>query len=1292
MKALFSILFGVVVLSANAQSAVRECNSLLLGAISKDFARPTVHARNLYQSSMMMYDIWAAYDPSQEKYFLGKTLNGFACPFDGLPIPQQNLQQAREEAISFAMYRFISHRFMNSPGVQITTNNINNYMASKGYNVANTSTNYVGGGPAEFGNYVAQMVLLYGQQDGANEAGNYSNLYYQPVNPPVEPENPGNPNMIDPNRWQTVSLSVAIDQAGNPLFSDPPFLGAEWGNVKPFSLNDSLKSTFFRNGNAYNVYLDPGPPVYIDTLDTAGITSLYKWNFLLVPVWQSHLDPEDGVMWDVSPGAIGNIQNYPATHADLPNFYNLLDGDVSPPGHSINPKTGQPYAPQIVPRGDYTRVLAEFWADGPASVTPPGHWFEILHTIQDHPDFERKWKGQGPELDPLEYDAKSHFALGGAMHDAAITAWGIKGWYDYLRPVSAVRFMAEKGQCSNPNGANYHPAGLPLIPGYIEQVAIGDSLAGANNEHVGKVKLYTWKGPEYINDPETDMAGVGWILAENWWPYQRPTFVTPPFAGYISGHSTFSRTAAELLTEMTGDPYFPGGMSNFLAEENDFLVFEEGPSVDVTLQWATYRDASDQCSLSRIWGGIHPPVDDIPGRQIGMVLGPMAFNHADSYIQISRPKVVNVTCSDTVISIADIGTQFSVDIQYNVPMNTAVNPQIDFVINSPLSGQISLQNQVWTNNQTFHVVFNVENFSSTLDEVYLRTQNAIDLNGTVQNVNLWVNPFRIDTKRPEVLSITVSETVVNDASVNNGFFVTLVTDEPCESTAIPQVSFATTADLSTTLIPDLPNSQWISSTQFVMAFEVIDNTLSVQNIGIEISGFTDLAGNQQLPLSQSGVFSIEHQNPGIVSVTVNDPVLNLQDLGSQALIVNMIFNKPMNTQNPPSFTFPVQNPLGTSLSLNAANTVWLSDTSCKITYNLLNANEEFFNVTAGLLLLKDPSGNSPEPGVLNNLFTIDTKRPSVIGETVNTTVISDSNIGTAGFEVQIDFSENMDVTQKPVVQILGNPSVSGSLSYSISNSTWESPVLYSAKFNVNDQNIEVENLSLSVSFARDASGNNQTAYTKEELLDLDTKNPSLSVVTANTYNITDATGQFIVVSVFSEPMKTDVFPVFEFSADSDISGALLLNTSLSEWLNSSTLKAVFDVGSLNIAEDEVSMSILDAFDLAGNPNVPAEYPQFLSLNITDTYVSDSEFSDTEIRLFPNPVSSGSVVNLFVSNELNLLDIGLYSLTGAWIHVANKPILSAGTHSISLPPIAAGIYILYLQSDSGTKRFKLIISD
>jgi hypothetical protein len=247
---------------------------------------------------------------------------------------------------------------------------------------------------------------------------------------------------------------------------------------------------------------------------------------------------------------------------------------------------------------------------------------------------EKRFKGEGPVLDDLEWDVKAYFILGGAMHDCAISAWGIKGYYDYIRPISAIRAMADLGQSTDENLPRYHPGGIPLVDGYIALVSQADinngDFAAAD---LNKIKLYTWRGPDYVDDPATDLAGVGWILAENWWPYQRPSFVTPPFAGYVSGHSTFSRGAAEVLTLLTGDAYFPGGIGEFHAKKNEFLVFEEGPSVDVTLQWATYRDASDQTSLSRIWGGIHPPADDIPGRRIGLEVGVDAFQFAEQFFR-----------------------------------------------------------------------------------------------------------------------------------------------------------------------------------------------------------------------------------------------------------------------------------------------------------------------------------------------------------------------------------------------------------------------------------------------------------------------------------------------------------------------------------------------------------------------------------------------------------------------------------------------------------------------------------
>ena len=484
------------------------------------------------------------------------------------------------------------------------------------------------------GNFIAQVIIEHGQQDGSNEAQDYRNRFYNPVNKALFIGRPGSQNITDPNRWQPLLFNVFIDQSGNEIPDDiPPFLSPEWGDVIPFALGDEDKVVYEQGVWQWQVYHDPGNPCFLYPDDKLASED-YKWGFELVARWSAHLDSQDGVMWDISPASIGNLDlnDFPNTIAELPDFYQEDGGDPGT-GYNLNPKTGLPYEPQMVPRGDYARVLAEFWADGPDSETPPGHWFTILNYVNDHPEHTNRFEGQGDELDQLEWDVKAYFALGGAMHDAAISAWSIKGYYDYIRPISAIRYMSDKGQASDPNLPNYHIEGINLVDGYIELVTENDSLAGDQGEHIGKIKVKSWKGHEYISNTETDQAGVAWILAENWWPYQRLSFVTPPFAGYVSGHSTFSRAAAEILTLLTGDAYFPGGMGEFLAKKDDFLVFEEGPSMDIKLQWAKYYDASDQCSLSRIWGGIHPPVDDIFGRQIGQKVGVKAFDYAKQYFE-----------------------------------------------------------------------------------------------------------------------------------------------------------------------------------------------------------------------------------------------------------------------------------------------------------------------------------------------------------------------------------------------------------------------------------------------------------------------------------------------------------------------------------------------------------------------------------------------------------------------------------------------------------------------------------
>jgi hypothetical protein len=170
------------------------------------------------------------------------------------------------------------------------------------------------------------------------------------------------------------------------------------------------------------------------------------------------------------------------------------------------------------------------------------------------------------------------------------------------------------------------------VPGLVEVVTAASSAPGQRHAHLaghaGEVAVRSWRGsPE---DPAAQASGVGWIRAVDWVPYQRPTFVTPAFAGYVSGHSTFSRAAAQVMTAITGDPYFPGGLSEWTVEPGG-LVTESGPSQPVTLQWATYDDAADHAGISRIFGGIHIPADDYAGRRLGAQCGDDAWTLAQRH-------------------------------------------------------------------------------------------------------------------------------------------------------------------------------------------------------------------------------------------------------------------------------------------------------------------------------------------------------------------------------------------------------------------------------------------------------------------------------------------------------------------------------------------------------------------------------------------------------------------------------------------------------------------------------------
>jgi hypothetical protein len=582
---------AVTVMPAQAASVARLWNEQNLAAIRIDVPHPPVHARNLFHLAVGMYDAWAAYDPVAVGYLHHERATA--------PDPAA----ARREAISYAAYRILVSRYTNSVNAATTMAALNAQMVALGYAPANVGT--VGNSPAALGNRIAAAILASGQDDGSGQAAAYNDPSYSNPQPPLPViENGialgGIPPGTNPDLWQPLWFDEGFNQNGTSPVTVQPFVGVTWMRTRPFSL---------RRANAQLPWFDPGPPPFL----RSGGAERYREAALDVLSKSTQLADQGPI--DISPATRGN--NPPGTDQGT--------------GRVSNPVTGLPYLMHFVPRGDYARVLAEFWADGPESETPPGHWHVLANEVSDALA-EKRVGGAGPTLDELEWDVKLYFALAGALHDAACSAWSLKCFYQSPRPITMIRFLASRGQSSDPALPSFHPEGLPLVPGLVAVVT--ETSLAPGGEHAGlgfvpgDIVVFTWPGQP--TDPTVQRSPARWIKGVNWAPYQRRDFVSPAFPGYVSGHSTFSRAAAEILSAMTGSEFFPGGLGTFTAT-GGFLRFEYGPSVPVQLQWATYFDAADEAGLSRRYGGIHPAVDDLPGRVIGAQCGQRAWQLVRQY-------------------------------------------------------------------------------------------------------------------------------------------------------------------------------------------------------------------------------------------------------------------------------------------------------------------------------------------------------------------------------------------------------------------------------------------------------------------------------------------------------------------------------------------------------------------------------------------------------------------------------------------------------------------------------------
>jgi hypothetical protein len=222
---------------------------------------------------------------------------------------------------------------------------------------------------------------------------------------------------------------------------------------------------------------------------------------------------------------------------------------------------------------DASKIKAEYWADGPRSEFPPGHWAVFAQAIS---------RKRGHSLDD---DVKLFFTLGNALMDASIAAWAWKYKYDYVRPITAIR------------------------------------------EHYRGQVIQGWLGP---------YRGFGPIKGEEWIPYQELHVVTPPFPEYISGHSTFSAAGARVLSMFTGSDSFGASVTVRAGTsriEPRTPSHPGTPAKDVTLSWATFTEAADEAGWSRRYGGIHFQSGDMHARGLGREIGRDAWDKAQSYIR-----------------------------------------------------------------------------------------------------------------------------------------------------------------------------------------------------------------------------------------------------------------------------------------------------------------------------------------------------------------------------------------------------------------------------------------------------------------------------------------------------------------------------------------------------------------------------------------------------------------------------------------------------------------------------------
>jgi hypothetical protein len=501
---------------------------------------PPIVARALAIAHTCMYDAWAAYDAVA----VGTT------DIDGSrrQAPGERTAENKAKAISFAAYRCLRNLYPDGslpPPLAQPSVRLNAMLVSLGYSLAEACITddecraADPATPAGMGNIAAQAVIDARRHDGSNQYGDL---------PPVPCP------MLTP--WPQPCAAAAYGQTSlNP------------GGTGAYSDYVADGYTPYVPGNPLMGYCNP----LVAVCERQEIMDPNHWQPLIFTNGQTCLDSGSGTE-ETCPG----IQVFVAPHWERVTPFALTSSSqfddiltIPPPDYLKN--SGQ-YQNDVNDMIQFSRsldirrkLIVEYWADGPSSELPPGHWGIFAQFVS------------GRDNHTIDQDAKMFFAMHNASFDAGIVAWHIKRKYNGVRPITAVRF-AKRGQSIN-----------------------------------------AWGGPG---------RPIETILGETWSPYNPGTNLTPPFPGYFSGHSVFSRSSATVLSLFTGSDAF--GFSTVLPA--NFGRVEPGiPLEPTTFSYTTFDDAADEAGMSRLYGGIHFADDNATAQYVGELIGVQAWSKALTY-------------------------------------------------------------------------------------------------------------------------------------------------------------------------------------------------------------------------------------------------------------------------------------------------------------------------------------------------------------------------------------------------------------------------------------------------------------------------------------------------------------------------------------------------------------------------------------------------------------------------------------------------------------------------------------